>query len=79
MTVGMIASTSHSVAVSVFFNDRMDFVFECSTSEQVVVEDFAFLLVSFQFSFEFSDGMRDEGVSVRLKGADFLTPDSARK
>ena len=56
---------SHSAAVSVFFNDRTYFVFEHSTSKQVVIKDFAFLLVSFQFSFEFGDGMRDEGVVAK--------------
>ena len=48
---------SHSAAVSVFINDGADLVLECSTSEQVVVEDFSFLLVSFQFFFELSDRM----------------------
>ena len=32
-TVGMVNTMSHSAAVSVFFNDRADFVLECSTSE----------------------------------------------
>ena len=36
-TVVMMNATSHSAAVSVFFNDGADFVLECSTSEQVVV------------------------------------------
>ena len=61
----MMTSTSHSAAVSVFFNDRADFVLECSTSEQVVVENFTFLLVSFQFSLKLSDGMGDESVIVK--------------
>ena len=61
----MLTSTSHSVAVSVFFNDWADLVLECSTSEQVVVEDFTFLLVSFQSFFELGDGMRDEGVIAK--------------
>ena len=51
----MMNATSHSAAVSVFVNDGVDFVLECSTSEQVVIEDFSFLLVSFQFFFELSD------------------------
>ena len=65
MTVGMMNATSHSAAVSVLFNDGTDFVLECSTSEQVVVENFTFLLVSFQFFFELGDGMRDEGVVAK--------------
>ena len=64
MTVGMLTSTSHSTAVSVFFNDGMDFVLECSTSEQVVVKDFLFLLMSFQF-FELSDRVRNKGVVAK--------------
>ena len=58
----MLTSSSHSAAVSVLFNDGADFVLECLTSEQVVVKDFSFLLVSFQFFFELSDRMRDKGV-----------------
>ena len=61
----MLTSTSHSAAVSVFFNDGTDLALECSTSEQVVVKDFSFLLVSFQFFFELGDGMRDEGVIAK--------------
>ena len=57
MTVGMLTSSSHSAAVSVLFNDGTDLVLECSTSEQVVVEDFSFLLMSFQFFFELGDRM----------------------
>ena len=34
----MMNATSHSAAVSVLLNDGSDFVLECSTSEQVVVE-----------------------------------------
>ena len=64
----MLTSTSHSVAVSVFFNDWADLVLECSTSEQVVVEDFTFLLVSFQFFFKLGDGMGDGGVVVVMDG-----------
>ena len=65
MTVGMMNATSHSVAVSVFFNDGANLVFECSTSEQVVVENFSFLLMSFQFFFKLSDRMRDESVIAK--------------
>ena len=61
----MMDATSHSAAVSIFFNDWANFVLECSTSEQVVVENFSFLLVSFQFFFELGDGMRDEGVIAK--------------
>ena len=68
MTVGMINTTSHSAAVSVFFNDGADFVLECSTSEQVVVENFAFLLMSFQLSFELCDGMGDESIVTKNRG-----------
>ena len=68
MTVGMIVSTSHSTAVSVFFNDWVDFVLECSTSKQVVVENFAFLLMSLQLSFELSDGMGDESIVTKNCG-----------
>ena len=64
-TVARTTTTSHSTAVSVFFNDGADLVLECSTSEQVVVEDFSFLLMSFQFFFELGDGMRDEGVIAK--------------
>ena len=46
MTVGMMNVASHSAAVSVFLNDGSDLVLECSTSEQVVVKDFSFLLMS---------------------------------
>ena len=55
----MLTSSSYSAAVSVLFNDGMDLVLECSTiaSEQVVVEDFSFLLMSFQFFFELGDRM----------------------
>ena len=56
-TVGMLTSSSHSAAVSVLFNDGMDFVLECSISKQVVVENFSFLLMSFQFFFELGDRM----------------------
>ena len=51
----MLASTSYSTAVSVFFNDGAGLVFEHSTSEQVVIKDFSFLLVSFQFFFKLGD------------------------
>ena len=51
----MMNATSHSAAVSVFFDDGVNLVFERSTSEQVVVKDFSFLLVSFQFFFELGD------------------------
>ena len=61
----MMNATSHSAAVSVFFDDGADLVFERSTSEQVVVKNFTFLLVSFQFFFELGDGMRDEGVIAK--------------
>ena len=61
----MLTSTSHSAAVSVLFNDGTDLVFERSTGEQVVVQNFSFLLVSFQFPFEFSDRMRDECVIAK--------------
>ena len=61
----MVNATSHSAAVSIFFNDGTDFVLECSTSEQVVVEDFSFSLVSFQFFFELSDGVRDKSVIAK--------------
>ena len=53
----MLTSLSHSAVVSVFFNDGTDLVLECSTSKQVVVEDFSFLLMSFQFFFELGDKM----------------------
>ena len=53
----MMNATSHSAVVSVFFDDGADLVFERSTSEQVVVENFTFLLVSFKFFFELSDRM----------------------
>ena len=61
----MMNATSHSAAVSIFFDNGADLVFEHSTSEQVVVENFTFLLVSFQFFFELGDGMRDEGVIAK--------------
>ena len=61
----MMNATSHSAAVSVFFNDGTDFVLECLTSEQVVVENFSFLLMSFQFFFKLSDRMRDESVIAK--------------
>ena len=61
----MMNATSHSTAVSVFFNDGADFVFECSTSEQVVVKDFSFLLMSFQFFFELSDRVRNKSVVAK--------------
>ena len=61
----MMNATSHSTAVSIFFDDGADLVFERSTSEQVVVKNFTFLLVSFQFFFELGDGMRDEGVIAK--------------
>ena len=61
----MMNATSHSTAVSIFFDDGADLVFERLTSEQVVVKNFMFLLVSFQFFFELGDGMRDEGVIAK--------------
>ena len=61
----MLTSSSHSAAVSVLFNDGTDLVLECSTSEQAVVEDFSFLLVSFQFFFELSDRVRNKSVIAK--------------
>ena len=61
----MMDATSHSAAVSVFFDDGTDLVLECSTSEQVVVKDFSFLLMSFQFFFELSDRVRNKGVVAK--------------
>ena len=61
----MMDATSHSAAVSIFFNDGANFVLECSTSEQVVVEDFSFLLMSFQLFFELSNGVRDKSVIAK--------------
>ena len=61
----MMNATSHSAAVLIFFDDGADLVFERSTSEQVVVKNFTFLLVSFQLFFELSHGMRDEGVIAK--------------
>ena len=61
----MMNATSHSVAVSVFFNDGTDFVLECSTSEQVVVKDFSFLLMSFQFFFKLSNKVQNKCVVAK--------------
>ena len=61
----MMNATSHSAAVSVFFNDGADFVLECSTSEQVVVKDFSFPLMSFQFFFKLSDRVRNKSVVAK--------------
>ena len=61
----MMDATSHSAAVSIFFNDGTDFVLECSTSEQIVVKNFSFPLMSFQFFFKLSDRVRNESVVAK--------------
>ena len=71
----MMNATSHSAAVSVFFDDGADLVFERSTSEQVVVKNFTFSLVSFQFFFKLGDGMRDESVIAKNRRRGGFVPE----